>query len=163
MDDLLIPSRENVLIMDNGCDQFIVNINAFLVETHLGVYFTVGGALYGMYSSDLELVNNAYTMVPQESGEHIILRINQAFPDTSESQFEFLLQPHQALAFGVAIDDVAMRHNDRHGNPGGQCIVADDQKIDLRFDGWKCYLHLFKPTPQDLQIHHHVHMNLSKD
>ena len=63
MDDLLITSGENVSIMDNGCDQSIVNISAFLVETHLGVYFTVGGALNGMHLSDLELVNNAYTMV----------------------------------------------------------------------------------------------------
>ena len=50
MDDLLITSRENVLIMDNGCDQSIVNINAFLIETRLGVYFTVGGAINGMHS-----------------------------------------------------------------------------------------------------------------
>ena len=126
--------------MDNGCDQSIVSINAFLIETHLGVYFTVGGALNGMHSSDLEFVNNAYTLVQHESGEHIILRINQAFLDSCESQFEALLQPHQACAFGVVIDDVAKWHNDRHGNPGGQCIVADGQKIDLHFDGWKCYL-----------------------
>ena len=103
MDDLLITSDENVLIMDNGCDQSIININAFLISTHLGVYYTVGGALQGMHSSDLELVNNAYTLVPQESGNHIILRINQAFLDSNQSQFEALLQPHQARAFGSAI------------------------------------------------------------
>ena len=51
----------------------------------------------------------------------------------------------------VAIDDVTKCHNDRHGNPGGQCIVADDQKIDLHFDGWKCYLQLCKPSPEYLQ------------
>ena len=99
MGDLLITSDENVLIMDNGYDQSIVNIIAFLVGTCLGVYYTLGGALNGMHSSDLELVNNAYTMVPQKNGEHIILRINQAFLDTSDSQFEALLQPHQACAW----------------------------------------------------------------
>ena len=77
MDDLVITSGENVLIMDNGCDQSIVNISAFLVETHLGVYFTVRGAFKGMHSSDLELVNNAYTVVQQESGELTRLFLTQ--------------------------------------------------------------------------------------
>ena len=70
MDDLLITSDENVLIMDNGCDQSIININAFLISTHLGVYYSVGGALQGMHSSNLELVNNAYTFGAEAFGRY---------------------------------------------------------------------------------------------
>ena len=58
-------------------------------------------------------------MVHQQNGEHIILHINQAFLDNDDNQFEALLQPHQACAFGVAMNDAVKHHTDKHGNPGG--------------------------------------------
>ena len=36
-DDLIIPHAESILIIDNSCDQTIVNINAFLIQSFAGV------------------------------------------------------------------------------------------------------------------------------
>ena len=93
-DDLIIPHSENILIMDNGCDQTIVNINSFLIQSHAGVYYNVGGALHAMTSTNLELVNDAFTLVTLPNNDKIIFHINQAFLDRDPMQTEALLQPH---------------------------------------------------------------------
>ncbi len=49
--------------MDNGCDQSIINNNAFYVKSFAGVLYNIGGALHGMHASSLELVNEAYTLL----------------------------------------------------------------------------------------------------
>ena len=148
--DLLITSGENVLIIDNGCDQSIINVNSFLVETYTGIFYSVGGALCTMHSSKLELVNDAYTLTTLPDNSKCILKINQAFLDTDPSQSEALLQPHQARAFGTIVDDCAHRHRGRDGSSGGQCLIVDDKKLDLSFDGWKCYFRIRKPSNDDL-------------
>ena len=61
MDDLLIPHNENLVIIDHGYDQTIINLNSFLVQSFAGIHFTIGGDLNSMASSKLELVNEAYT------------------------------------------------------------------------------------------------------
>ena len=44
--DFLIPDEtECILLDDSGCDQSIVNIKAFRVMTHTGIYFNLGGAM----------------------------------------------------------------------------------------------------------------------
>ena len=35
--NLVIPFNENMLVVDNGCDQKIVNIKAFLIESFVGI------------------------------------------------------------------------------------------------------------------------------
>ena len=35
--NLLIPVNENVLVIDNGCDQTIVNISAFFIKSFVGI------------------------------------------------------------------------------------------------------------------------------
>ena len=42
--DLVLPLDEHILVIDNGCDQSIVNLNSFLILSFAGIYFTVGGA-----------------------------------------------------------------------------------------------------------------------
>ena len=56
--NLVIPFNESILAIDNGCDQKIVNINDFLIESFAGIQFNVGGALNSMKSTKLELVND---------------------------------------------------------------------------------------------------------
>ena len=63
IDDLVITHDENILVVDNGCDQSIININSFFVKSFAGVSYNVGGAFWDMCSSDLELVNDTYTLV----------------------------------------------------------------------------------------------------
>jgi hypothetical protein len=75
-DDLIISHAESILIIDNGCDQKNVNINAFLIQSHAGIYYNVGGLLHAMTSSNLELVNDAFTLVTLPNNDKIIFHIN---------------------------------------------------------------------------------------
>jgi len=99
--DLVITEDEGILISDSGCDQSILNLNSFLVQTYTGIDFIAGGALQGMRSSSLELVNDAYTLVLLPTGEKVLLKFNQAFCDPDPLQLEALFQPHQLRAHGV--------------------------------------------------------------
>ena len=60
--DLVICTDENIIITDSGCDQSIINLNSFLVQSFTGIYYNVGGALQGMHSNDLEIVSDAFTL-----------------------------------------------------------------------------------------------------
>ena len=51
------------MVIDNGCDQSIINLNLFLILSFSGVHFTVEGAVNTIGSTNLELVSNAYTLV----------------------------------------------------------------------------------------------------
>jgi len=149
--DLVITDNEHILISDSGCDQSIINSSAFLIQSFTGVYYNVGGALSGMSSSDLELVNDAYTLATLPNGKKTILKVNQAFCDSDPLQSEALFQPHQLRAHGVIVDDCARRHLRADGQPGGQCLITPECKLDMHFDGWKTYFRIQKPTAEDLQ------------
>jgi len=87
--DLVITMDENILISDSGCNQIIININSFLIQTYTGTYFNIGGALQGLTASDLELVNDAFTLATLLDGEKVILKFNQALCDNDPYQTEF--------------------------------------------------------------------------
>jgi hypothetical protein len=151
VEDLVISLDEEILIIDNGCDQTIININSYLIVTHTGIFYNVDGALDCMSSSKLELVNNCYTVATFPNKPPVLLKINQALLDTNPLQTEALLQPHQARAFGVIVDDCARRHCSAIGKPGGQCITIGKDVLPLHFDGWKCYLHTRQPSSQEMK------------
>ena len=138
------------MVIDNGCDQSIINNNAFYVKSFAGVLYNVGGALHGMQASSLELVDKAYTLVTLPNVTNIILELNQCFLDRDPLQTEALLQPHQARAFGVIVDDCASCHLGPDGQSGGQCITIDAVSYPMHFDGWKCYFRISKPSDADL-------------
>ena len=133
-----MTTDENIMVMDNGCNQSIINNNAFYVKYFAGVLYNVGGALHGMQASSLELDNEAYTLITLPDSTKIIVELNQCFLDRDPLQTEALLQPHQARAFGVIVDDCASCHLGSDGQPGGQCITVDDISYPMHFDGWKC-------------------------
>ena len=150
-DDLVIcDEKETIFLVDNGCDQSIVNLNCFVIGLHSGVFYNLGGALEGMHHSNLEVVNNAccLAILPTCS---IILKINQAMLDPNPFQKEALLQPHQARAFGVVVNDIARRHTGPDGLPGKQSFKVDEDTYPLHFDGWKLYLRIRKLTVKELQ------------
>ena len=149
--DLVITTNEDILIIDNGCDQSIINNNSFLTLISTGAFYNIGGALCSMKSDSLLEVVDACTLATLPDGNKVILRINQALMDMDPKQHEALIQPHQMRAHGTAVDDCAKRHLNSKGEPGGQCIKAHDTTIDLHFDGWKCYLRVSKPTSGDLK------------
>ena len=66
-------------------------------------------------------------------------------------QSESLLQPHQARAYGVVINDVAKRHLATEKTQGAQNLVVDGISLPLNFDGWKCYFNVSKPTTEELE------------
>ena len=127
LDDLVIPINKILLIIDNGCDQTIINLNSFLVQSFAGVYFTIGRTLNSMPSSKLELVNNAYTLATIPNHAKVIFKINQVFLDRDLNQTEALLQPHQARDFGVIVDDCAKRHLTISWKPGTQCLQVSNK------------------------------------
>ena len=94
VEDLVISLDEEILIIDNGCDQTIINLNSYLIVTHTGIFYNVDGALDCMSSSKLELVNNCYTVATFSNNPPVLLKINQTLLDTNLAQTEALLQPH---------------------------------------------------------------------
>ena len=149
-DDLVIcDEKETISVVDNGCDQSIVNLNCFVIGLHSGVFYNLGGALEGIHHSNLEVVNNACCVAILLNCS-IVLKINQALLDPNPFQKEALLQPHQARSFGVVVNDVAARHTGPNGLPGEQSFKVDEDTYPLYFDGWKCYLRIRKPTVEEL-------------
>ena len=106
------------MIVNNDCDQTIINKFCFKIDTRTGIFYNVGSALGYMSCSSLELVNSAYTLVQLPSC-NVIVRINQALLDCDPSQTEALLQPHQARSLGAMIDDCARCHVAVKLKPGG--------------------------------------------
>ncbi len=62
-----------------------------------------------------------------------------------------MLQPHQARAYGVVVNDVASRHTTTENKQGVQNLVVNEKSLPLNFDGWKCYFNINKPTPEQLK------------
>ena len=75
--DLVVPFNKNILVIENYCDQTIINIRDFLIESFASVQFNVGGDLNIMKSTKLE-----------------IYKFNHTFLDQDPDQTEALLQPH---------------------------------------------------------------------
>ena len=143
VDDLTITTDECILVVDNGCDQSIINNNSFLIYSFAGVFYNVGGALNNMHSSRLQLVSDAYTLATLPHNSKVIFKLNQCFLDADPDQTEALLQPHQARAFGVVVDGCARRHMGADNNPGGQCLSVNGNSYGMYFDGWKCYFRIY--------------------
>ena len=76
VNNLTFYNNEFVLIIDNGCDQTIINLNSFLISTFTGVTFIVHGAMASMDSSPVDLVNDAYTLATLDNGYKCIFKIN---------------------------------------------------------------------------------------
>ena len=74
--DLVIPELENILVIDNGCDQSIINLNSFLIQSFASINYNVGDALHTMNSKSLELVTNAFTLVTLPDTTKVIFQIN---------------------------------------------------------------------------------------
>ena len=142
----------NILIIDSACDQSIISDSAFVVLSPSGTYFHINGALSGRMESETALeVVDAVTKVTLKDGSSYILQLNQSLIDLCSSQRESLLQPHQARAHGVMIDDCPTHHKTITGTPGSQRIKVADIVIPLLFDGLKSYLLLTKPTTADIE------------
>ena len=84
------------MIIDNGCNQSIINIIPFLIESFADVVFSVECALHNMAVSRLELVDNASTLVNLPNCDKVIFRLHQCYLDKNPLQTEALIQPHQA-------------------------------------------------------------------
>ena len=153
IDNLLITTEENIMVIDNGCDQTIINNNSFLVQSFAGVIFNVGGALQGMSSSNLELVNEAYTLATLCDSTKVLFKINQCLLDRDPMQTEALLQPHQMRAYGVVVDDCAKCHISTNGQAGSQQITVGNKCYPMNFDGWKCYFRIRRPTAEELLLY----------
>ena len=76
-----MTTNENIMVIDNCCDQSIINNNAFYVKSFACAPYNVGGALHGMQASSLELVDKAYTIVTIPDSTRIIFVRNQCFLD----------------------------------------------------------------------------------
>ena len=76
--------------------------------------------------------------------------MNQCFLDMDPSQTEALIQPHQARAFGVIVDDCARCYIGANGLVGGQYIKTNGVHYGMHFGGWKCYFRISKPTMENL-------------
>ena len=74
INDLCIPFMENILVVDNGCDQTIVNINCFLIQSFASIQSSVGEALNSMTTSTLKLVNESYTLVTLPNKSKVIFK-----------------------------------------------------------------------------------------
>ena len=123
---------------------------SFCVTHKSGIFFNLFGALHGMQSSKgLELVD-ACTLVTLKSGAKFIMHVNQGLLDLNPLQMESLLQPYQARANGIIVDDVCKRHKGVDSQPGTQCIYVDGHELPIHFDGLKQFLCISLPTDADV-------------
>ena len=67
------------MVVDNGCDQSIININYFLVKSFADKLFDIAGALHSMNPSQFELVSDAFTRVTLPDNSRVIFKMNQGF------------------------------------------------------------------------------------
>ena len=92
---------EKNLVVDNGCDQTIININSFLIQYFAGIQYSVGGALNSMNSSTLELVNESFTLATLPNKSKVIFQIIQVFWDRDPLQTEaFPTSPNVSIWSG---------------------------------------------------------------
>ena len=54
---------ENILVIGNSCNQTIIKINSFLIQSFAGIHYNLDGALNNMTPYSLELLNEAFTLV----------------------------------------------------------------------------------------------------
>ena len=119
-------------------------------NTQVRNFFNLFGALHGMQSTKgLKLVE-ACTLVTLKSGAKFIMHVNQGLFDLNPLQMESLLQPYQARANGVTVDDVCKRHKGMDGHPGTQYIYVDGHELPIHFDGLKQFLCVLLPTDADV-------------
>ena len=112
INDLFVSSiNEEILVVDSGCDQSIISYSSFVVGCHTGIQYSVDGALGDMKSkAPLEVVNRFVTCCTLTANKNkVLIELNQCLLDLS-NQSESLLQPHQARAYGVIVNEVAKRH-----------------------------------------------------
>ena len=148
---LISSNDENILIIDSACDQSIVSNSSFVVEHYTGVFYGVDGALPSMKSrKPLEVVNSCITCCTLNDKSKVLLVLNQCLLDSCSNQNESLLQPHQARAYGVVVNDVASRHLATDNKQGLQNLIVDGKILPLDFDGCKCYFSISKPTTDQL-------------
>ena len=121
------------MVVDNGCDQSIINDNSFLIESFAGELFNVGGALHSMHLSQLELVSDTFTLVTLPDSSRVIFKLNQCSLDRDPSQTEALLQPHQERTFDVIVDDCVSCHLGIAGNRGDQQLHVDNISYPMHF------------------------------
>ena len=72
--DLKVTTNENILVIDNGCDQTIINTNSCLIYTFFGIKYKINGALSKISSSSLELVSDAYNIGNIDKNKNIFLK-----------------------------------------------------------------------------------------
>ena len=74
------------MVVDNGCDQSIINVDSFLIKSFAGELFNVDGVLNSMHVLQLELISEAFTLVTLPDNLHVIFQMNQCFLDQDLSQ-----------------------------------------------------------------------------
>ena len=78
-------------------------------------------------------MNEAYTLVYLPDDTKVLFLLNQCFLDRNPDQTESLLQPHQARAFGVIVDDCSSGHICADGLRGSQSITVGDKVFKMHF------------------------------
>ena len=76
LDDLIITTHEIIIVVNNSCDQSIINLNIFLINYFSGVLYNVGDALHGMQSFKLKSVRDIFALAILLDNIKIISRIN---------------------------------------------------------------------------------------
>ena len=119
---------------------------SFEVIKPLGKFFEVQTALFNQ--KVMELANLATLATFPDKSEAIMI-CNNFFYNTDPKQYKALLPPMQANAHGICLDLTANRHYDLDGNPGRHMMQVLMTRYHLFFDGYKCYLPLWKPSKSD--------------
>lgn len=123
--DLVIVTDESILVIDHSCDQSIININSFLIQTFTGVSFKINGALSEMKTTTLELSSDVFTLVTTNKSERYVFKLNQVFRGRKLMQNEALLEPHHMRTFVVMVDECSRSHLGPSNTSEGQCVIVN--------------------------------------
>ena len=142
--------KESILIMDTAADQCTCGGSAWIVLHDTGKKAQCCGYLVGQKGATLPIVS-AITCVEAEGHDPCLFLMNQACYHGNEEQTESLCHPYQAMDHGVSF---CLTPNDTptiKSEPGGQCMIVDEQKFPLNYDGRKMFLRIRRPSMQELK------------
>ena len=142
--------EESILIMDTAADQCTCGGSAWIVLHDTGKRVQCSGYLVGQKCTPLPIVS-AITCVEAEGHDPCLFLINQACYHGNEKQTESLCHPYQAMEHGVSFCLTPNDTSTIKSEPGGQCMIVDEQKFPLRYDGRKMFLRIRRPSMQELK------------
>ena len=141
--------KSDILVIDTGADQSIICGESWTVTHQTGRSVLISAYLQDQPPQEYPIVS-ACTMVLGRNTQKWLIRINEAIYVEGKGHRESLLHPFQAMRHGVRFDMTPHGYKKADGEIGQQLLIVSDTKIPLEYDTKKLYIHLRKPSVDEM-------------